>query len=344
MNAQALTAYDELAAKIDEVKEQVNFIPDVSTDEGYTKSKRVSLDIGRICTAVEGKRKELKAESLEYGRKVDSHAKAIVDELKALQLPHQSAYKELDNLKKQRENDRKAGLEERVNNLRNLPELLRDSDSESIKAAMEDLANNECLDFYEYATPALQARNKSREELAGMFARALKREQEAAELAELRKKQVEQDQKERDERIAKEAADKARAEEAEATRKAEAAMEAEKAAKLAAEKAAKEAAKQAELAAKAAAKKAAQDKKDAIEKAKKEAKEKADKVEQDRLAALQAERDAEEKRQANKRHCAKINNAAATELVTTAEITSEQAKAVVTAIAKGLIPSINISY
>ena len=34
-----IAEYDEFAAKIEEIKDTANFIPDVSTKEGYEKSK-----------------------------------------------------------------------------------------------------------------------------------------------------------------------------------------------------------------------------------------------------------------------------------------------------------------
>lgn len=201
--------YDEIRAKMDEVKEMCNFIPDVTTDEGYTKSKRVSFDVGKILTGLEKTRKELKADSLAFGRKVDAEAKAIAAELEEFRLPHKEAYKELDNLKKEREKQRKETLENRVRDMREIPELMRDSDSDGVKMALEKINTEECLDFYEYTEQALKARNSSKELLSSMFAEKLKQEQEAAELAKLRKEQEDREKKEREERIAKEAAEKA---------------------------------------------------------------------------------------------------------------------------------------
>lgn len=212
--------YGEFDAKIAEVKDACNFLPDVSTDEGYEKSKRVALDVGKILTAIEKKRVEEKSESLAKGKRIDSEAKVLKTKLQEFQLPHKDAYKELDGLKKEREQRRKDELEERVRVIRELPEAMADSDSSGVKMALESLATEECLDFYEYATPALLARNASKEALSKMFADKLQSEKDAVELEELRKKQAEQELKDRDERVAKEAA-------AEADRKTDAAKEAE---------------------------------------------------------------------------------------------------------------------
>ena len=55
-----IAEYDEVSAKIDEMADAANFIPDASTKEGYDKSKRVALDIGKAKTILEKARKAKK--------------------------------------------------------------------------------------------------------------------------------------------------------------------------------------------------------------------------------------------------------------------------------------------
>ena len=178
-------AYDQFSEQIEELTEICNFLPDVSTDDGYQKSKRVSLDVGKILTAIEAKRKDLKSDSLAYGRKIDAEAKEIVGKLEKIQGPHKGAYKGLDNAKKEREAARKAKLEERIADMRDLPEAMRDSCSDEVKMAHRELESNTCEDFYEFTMDALKARDSSLKSLSDMFLRKLKEEQDAAELARL---------------------------------------------------------------------------------------------------------------------------------------------------------------
>lgn len=347
----SIVEYDEFRAKMEEIKLTCNFLPDVTTTEGYDQSKRVSLDVGKVLTSLEKTRKDKKADSLAYGRSIDGEAKAIREELEAFRLPHKEAYKELDNLKKEREANRKAELERRVAELVGLPELLRDSDSDSVKAALEDIQKEDCLDFYEYTDQALKARNNSQTELSEMFAAKLKQEQEAVELAKLRKAQEERDQKERDERIAKEAEDRAN-------------KLAEEKAELERQRAAKDL---------AAMEKEVRDERERVEKEKAA-------IEEKRLAALQETKDAElklveqkkqakidqqkaidderervaeeerkakaieEKRAANKRHQGKINSQAVAALIEHAGLDEKQAKNIVKAIARKLIDNVTINY
>ena len=204
-NLVKINEYEEFRNKVGEVKESCNFLPDVSSDEGYAKSKRVALDVAKILTAVEKKRKELKSESIAVGKAIDSEAKTIVAEIEGFMLPHKNAYKELDTLKKEREANRKQELSDRVVALRELPALMVDSDSHGIKAALEGLQQNECLDYYEFTQEALLARNASKDALGDMFARKLKEEKDAVELAKLKKEQAEREQKEREDKIASDA-------------------------------------------------------------------------------------------------------------------------------------------
>ena len=335
-----VNAYDEFREKINEVKDACDFIPDVTTKDGYEKSKRVALDVGKIKTALEKKRKELKADSIAYGKMIDSEAKIIVAELEQFQTPHLEAYKELDRLKKEREQQRKDKLEERVDFIRNLPELMRESDSSGVKDALDSLHNEECLDFFEYTEQALKARNSSRSALGDLYASKLKSEKEAVELAELRRKQAEQEQKEREEKIAREASEKAEAQ-------AKAAKEAEQRAI----EQANEAIKQRE-ASEAKAKLDAQMAEERRIEAEANAKLAAEKAAEDaRLAEVQrqqqqAKKEAEEleAREANKRHIGDIRKAAKSALMDICDIDEKKAKEIILAINAGHIPNVSIQY
>lgn len=327
-----IVEYDEFRAKIDEVKEVCNFIPDVSTDDGYQKSKRVSLDVGKILTAIEKTRKEKKAYALELGRAIDSDAKKIVSELEAYQLPHKEAYKALDNHKKELEKARKAELEARVEEIRTLPELMRDSDSNGVKAALERMLAEECEDFFEFTTPALKARNASREALSKLFDQKLNQEREQAELARLRKEQAERQQEARDERIARQAAENARIEAervAEAERKK---AEDEKAAAEARAMAAQKEKEDAERRIKEQAERMEREKQEAIERERKRV--------EDAKAAEEAEALAREK---NRTHKAKTNNQAVDCLIA-GGIDKETAKKVIKLIAQKKVDGIKINY
>lgn len=317
-----IVEYDEIREKLDEVKKTCNFLPDVSTKEGYDKSKRVSLDVGKLLTALDKKRKDKKAYFLDGGRSVDAQAKEIAAELEEFQLPHKDAYKELDQLKKDREIERKAKLEERVRYMRELPESMRDSDSDGVKMAMEFMQAEECLDFFEYTPQALEARNSAQKELGEMYIKLLASEKQAEELEKLRAEKLARDKADHEENIKREAAAKAEAEKNAAIEREQLARKAQ----IDAEKRAIEAEKKAERDAAAAAEKA-----------------RLDEVAR-QAETYQAEAQALANREANKRHVGSVRSEAKQALMLIPGITEAIAKSIVLAVHGEKIPNISIKY
>jgi hypothetical protein len=207
-----IVEYDEFHNQLEILRDTANFLPDVSTDEGYEKSKRVSLDISPILTKLEKVRKEKKSYFLEGGKQVDRQAKDIKALIEEIQLPHKLAYKEIDDAKKEREAKRVAEIQERITIIRELPESMRDSSSDEIMAAKQDLEANQCLDFYEFTQDALMLRNNVQSELGVLYTRRLKEEKDAEELAVLKKEKEERERIEREAEIRAEAKEELREE------------------------------------------------------------------------------------------------------------------------------------
>lgn len=180
------------------------------------------------------------------------------------------------------------------------------------------------------------------------LSRLEKEEEQAAELERLRKEAEENARRERDRQIAEEAARKAQEEERrraeqrvlDEQRKAEesrlAQLKAEQDAKLA-ERARIEAEEQAKRDAELAEQQAKERERIAAENAKKQAEER-------QALALQRQKEEEEKRAADKAHRVAINRAALADLIAQASLTEEQAKAVITAVAKGLVANMKVIY
>lgn len=178
--------------------------------------------------------------------------------------------------------------------------------------------------------------------------RLIESEKQAAELERLRKESEENARRERDRLIAEEAARKAQEEERrraeqrvmDEQRKAEesrlAQLKAEQDAKLA-EQARIEAEEQRKRDAELAEQQAKERERIAAENAKKQA-------EEQQALALQRQKEEEEKRAADKAHRVAINRAALADLIAQASLTEEQAKAVITAVAKGLVANMKVIY
>jgi colicin import membrane protein len=201
-----------------------------------------------------------------------------------------------------------------------------------------DILNTIDIDgsFLHHEANAALAHRTSHTLLTALLQTTTKAEADAAELARLKAEAEVRERKDREAQIAAEAT-------ANAERAAAESIERERKAKEQAEQLARDTAERAKKQAQEAAERAEREKAEAVARAKADAKRKAEAAEKSRLDAIEQERIATEKREANKKHCAKINNAAANALLACG-ITTEQAKAVVSAIAKGQIPAVYISY
>jgi hypothetical protein len=212
MNNFEIVEYNEFKAGMAKLRDMANFIPEVETKEGHQKSKRVSLDIRKVRTKLEAAKKGAKQYWIKGGKEVQSQFNELEGEILALIEPHETAYKEVDKIKKEHEKNRIEGLEIRIQAFVDLPEMLAENHSSEVAMAIDSLNTEECLDFYEFATPALKARNAAKQLLEALFVRKLKEEKDAIELEELRQLKIERDQRDHDERIKKEASEKAEAE------------------------------------------------------------------------------------------------------------------------------------
>jgi len=312
--------------------ENVVYDMTVPTQEKQARSDRLS--IGKKVAELDRVHAAVKAPLKAQVDLLDGERKRIKDGLLLIQ----------GNIKSQIEEHEAAlqaiedALADRVEAIKSLAEFEAKPTSDFVRERMEKLNAIEIDDsFANHEANAALAHRKSLESLTALLAETEKSEAEAAELERLRKESAAREQAEREARIALEAENKAKQEAADAVAKAEEA-------RIKAENDARDAAARAKQEAIEAAGRAEREKAEAVAKAEAEAKAKAEQLERERLAAEEKERKEVERREANKKHCATINNAAADALVRECELTSADAKAVIVAIAKGLIPSTSIKY
>ena len=328
-----IEAYNEINAKLNEIKQAANFIPDASTKEGYEKSKRLSLDIGKVKTKLEKVRKAEKEYFLTGGKEVDSQAKLIKSQLEEAQAPHLEAYKTVDNKEKIEKQSRMNAAQQKIDALTALIEKAQFAKSKEIADFLQiaDDVDTES-GFYELTSEAVLAKARVLKTLTALYQEKKQAEQNAAELEELRKLKAEKEQKERDERIKREAAQKAEAE-------AKAAIEREEQAKRE-----KLAAEQAKIEAEKRAIKQAKQAKIEAEKAAKEAAERARLAEiarQEQAAKAEAERLAQ--LEANKKHAAKIRGEIKEDLMQYG-LDEKTAKAITMALCKKEIRNTQVNY
>lgn len=79
---QQLTIYNAIEAGLDELKRRhQNVVVDVSTSKGMSDARTSRAEVRQVRLNIEQARKEGKAESLEYGRRVDAEAKRLTAEI-----------------------------------------------------------------------------------------------------------------------------------------------------------------------------------------------------------------------------------------------------------------------
>lgn len=360
---------------IQDVTDKVRAIEtDISTPAGRKAISSLAYKVARSKTALDEMGKTLVASLKAQTNAIDAERRIIRERLDALQDEVRKPLTDWEDAEKARVAAHEAALAD----IENLPMFMEvEPTLDEIEERIVFLSGlHEGHDWQEFAKRASAALAGALSALTAMRDATKTREAERAEAGRLRREQAEREQRERDERIAREAAERARAEAErlardEAARVAAVAEQERRRAEFAASEAARlarEATERAEREKVQAEARAAQAEADRIaseERARQRAEEVAEAVEDERVAAAaQAERDrqaaiqaerrrmeaaaeaaarAEADRQANKRHRAKINNAARDALVA-AGLTAEQAVIAVTAIAKGDVPNVKISY
>ena len=364
----AVAAYEPFYAELAKLEsDNAALVFNYETPKGNKEARSHIFSLRKTKGALERVRKEAKAEALRVGRAVDSEANAIEARIEAMITVHQA---EVDKIE-QREKDRVTALQTRLAAI--TPGIVAYDSSTAVRADMARVVAIEIgADWEEFMAQATSTKEAVLSRLAGELDAAIKREEEAAELARLRAETIAREQADREAAIAKAAVEKAQQEaeamaaaekakvqaaldaaKVEADRKEAAAalaMKQERERALAAQEAAarremqlKLEAEQADQRRIAAEQRAEQERKDAIARAEKQASD-AVKAEQERAAAAKLAEEAETaKRERNRAHKAAINRAAMDSLIA-AGVPEDCAKKCVTAIAQGKVEHVTISY
>ena len=315
-----IAEYSQTAAALSDLRHRFLGVAfNVSTTKGMDEAKKARQEVKGYRTALENKRKEIKAPALERCRLIDDEAKTITAALLELEEPIDQQIK-AEEARKEAEKAAKAEADRLriarhqavIQYLRGIPADVATASPEKIAseiAQLEELDITTSLE--EFQGQAQQAKDETLAKLRDMHAAAvaheaeqarIKAEQEAeaariaAERAELARLRAEAEAREREAAAARAEQERkdreARAEQERKDREAREAVEREQAAKLAAERAAHEAelrkqreAQEAEL----KAQREAQAKADAEARAAREAEEKRLAAERAEIARQQAE-------------------------------------------------------
>lgn len=311
-----VAAFSPFVAQLSELREtNLSLVFDYEDPKQNKAARSHVFQLRKTRAAIDRARKAEKEESLRYGRLVDDEAKAIMGEIEAMIAVHQEPLDKIDA----REKARVDAITKRISVIANLADGTTVGTEESVATLKLMLADVEQLEvdetFGEFAAEAIGTRKRAIDYLKDRIEQRAKYEAEQEELARLRAEVEKRAQQERDERIAREAEERARQEAEERERQ------------LVQEKL-----------------KAEQDARDAEERAMKTAKETEERLKREADEKAKAEAAEAERRENNRRIAARVNNAAARDIVAAAGVSEDVAKDIVRAIASGKVANVSIVY
>ena len=162
--------------------------------KGYLALTQAIAEVRTARTDVEKRRKELKQDALDYGRLVDSTAKAITERLEAIEVPLKANKEQIDaenerirREKEEAERLRIAGIQSLIAAIANAPGALASANTERLRQAIEKAEAMEIsiADYEEFTQQATDAKTAAIAALNDLLtARIAADEAEAARLAE----------------------------------------------------------------------------------------------------------------------------------------------------------------
>lgn len=198
MTTQHIIEYDvkeaklkELAIKRDDILKQYKENKDI---ELVRKAKR---EVAKLRIAIEKRRKEYKADALEYGRMVDTKAKEASEPVVAIESSYDDiidAYDaELARLAREaqeKEEARIAIIKKRIEKIMLFPDEAWSMNSKGIESLLQDLHQfiGEDFDYQEFSEEAQNVNEESKQRLITILENQKKTEEEKTKLDEQRKK------------------------------------------------------------------------------------------------------------------------------------------------------------
>ncbi|GAA4493635.1 hypothetical protein [Pseudaeromonas paramecii] len=337
--ANALALFSDrtgLDSLLTDIRQQAtSLVPDLTTAKGRKEIASIAHAVARTKTYLDGIGKELTDQYKEIPKRIDGTRKELRDTLDALRDEVREPLNRWEAEQKAREEALAARLA-RIDELGNLPTQSPHPGPtvEQLTSYLTELEQTAIDSTWEdKAAMAAVARDAAIVKVKQALTARQQYDEQQAELERLRAEQAKRDQEERDRRIAEEAA------QAEAQRQEQARLDAQRREQeaLAREEQARQAAELAE-----------QRRQEAEANAQRQAQEAAARAaEQERQrieAEQQAKAQAEAARAADVEHRRQVNQQAVASLTFACALSPEQARDVISAIAKGLITGVHINY
>lgn len=329
---------------LEQIREAVNEVPDLSTKKGRDRVKSLAAQVSRSKTAIEKPGRDYLRRLKEAVKPAEAELKRFVDACDALRDEVRRPLTEFEEAEKARV----SALNERLTSLRAAGDVIDQfgnlAETQQIRDRLTQIKSVELDDSWQEVTAeAGVAKDAAIKKLEAALAQAEKRDAEAAELERLRKEAEQKAQRDREEQIRKEAEEKARIEaesrarleiEAAARREAE-----EKARAEAAERHRIESEQRAQREKEEALKLAEAEKQAAIDAERRKQQE----AEAERIAEQKRIADEETARAADVEHRRAINRKAVADLVASG-VSEEMAEKAIKAIVTGKVSGVSIKY
>lgn len=138
-----LAKFDKVIADVEAVKEKGNFLPDVSTKEGYEASKRFVLDnTAPMRKSLEKAHKEIKSPFWDACKFLDGKKKDLLVMIEEIEEPHKLAYKERDAEIKRKKEEVERAVQTKIDWFDEVLNQAFNASSDQIETLLED-----CQDF-----------------------------------------------------------------------------------------------------------------------------------------------------------------------------------------------------
>ena len=132
-----IQAYNEFEAGMTALKDEGNFLPDATTDEGYKASKEFAKKARKVEINIEKTRVDEKKYFVAGGKQVDIQAKTLTAEISNVRLPHFEACKAVDDAEKLKKQKRQDGATAKIETIAIMIETAEHLDSVGVSELME---------------------------------------------------------------------------------------------------------------------------------------------------------------------------------------------------------------
>lgn len=199
-----LTKFDKVIADVDAVKEAGNFIPDMTSKDGYEASKRFVLDnTAPMRKALEKAHKDIKAPFWDACKFLDGKKKELLTMIEEIEAPHKVAYKEHDAEIKRKKEAYEQAVQAKLDWFDHILNESFNATSEQIEKRLEDCQDYE-MDFDFFGNRIVEAQEKQADAISKLTDRLT--QQVMFEQSERQRLEFEAKQRDLEEREAKLAA------------------------------------------------------------------------------------------------------------------------------------------